>query len=1008
MKKLLLFVFAIFCGVTLSGQGHSRSKDVRSGVMSTKAVQVTTAKKFNNFSVSVPVVYTNEAAFLAAVGSKNYLEDFNSYSLGTINQSSVTLTSGQFGYTITAPVDNYIYSVEGAIGTNYDLDTLVFTNNKRHINYFGARLYTLDLPYTFVSGPMSVVVGDYTYNFTCTDQVSFLGFVFTDSIPSFGIVGGPAGYAWPIVDHLYVGDNKNYPPVITSVTGALTTAEDTPITLSLTDVTFKDVDMDDPMSLVVQTGTNYTFNGTVVTPATDFNGTLQVGVKVSDGTALSEIAYITINVTPVNDPPVIASSKELTTPEETPLTIKLSDLTITDVDGDNAFTFNVLSGTNYTVNGSTITPVADFNGILQVAVTASDASGATSATAYIKVTVTPVNDPPVITGTIPASTPEDTPLTLTMSNVVASDIDGDVLSLVVQSGTNYTFTGNTVTPAANYNGDISVAVRVSDGTTTSGIAYVTVTVTPVNDAPVITATNTLTTAEETPITINLSDVTVSDVDGDTSFSLTVAAGTNYTFTGNTITPALDFNGTLQVAVTVSDGIASSAVAYVPVNVTAVNDAPVISATSIVTTNEDTPVTITLSDVTATDVDGDVLTLVVEGGLNYTFSGNTITPALNYNGNLSVPVKVSDPSGAYASATVTVKVNPVNDAPVITATSTVTTAEDTPVTLTLSDITASDVDGDALTIEVQSGTNYTFSGATVTPAANFNGTLTVVIKVSDGITTSASANVTVIVTAVNDAPVITATGTVTTPEDAPVALNLSDVTVSDVDGDTSFSLTVAAGTNYTFSGNTITPALNFNGNLQVAVTVSDGIASSAVAYISVTVTAVNDAPVITSTAPVTATQSQLYTYTVIATDVDNTTLTYSISGQPAGMTVADNVISWTPGSGVITSGEITLTVSDGSLSATQKFTITVTPASAINETTADTFTISPNPATDRIKIKAGVIITSVQIIDITGKVISKQICDDNEVSIDVDNLSNGLYFVKVKLGDGFKVKKLIKQ
>jgi len=1007
MKKLLLLVFAIFCGITLSGQGHTRSKALKSNVTTSKAMPVNTTKKFNNYSVSAPVIYTNETDFLAAVGSKNYLEDFNSYTRGSIDQPTVTLNSGQFGYTIWAPVDKYIYSVEGAIGTNLDTDTLVFTNNNRHINYFGARIYTMDLPFFFVPGPMSVVVGDYTYNFNCTDSLSFIGFVFPDSIPNFGIVGNPDGYAWPVVDHLYVGDNRNYAPVIKTVPGPLTTAEDTPVSLNLSSFTYKDVDLDDPMSLAIQAGDNYTFDGTTVTPAANFNGTLQVGVKISDGTALSDIAYITVNVTPVNDAPVIASSKELTTPEETSLTINLSDLTITDVDGDNVFTYNVLSGTNYTVSGTTITPVTDFNGTLQVGVTASDASGATSVTAYVKVTVTPVNDAPVLTGTVPATTPEDTPLTLTMSNVIASDIDGDVLSLVVQNGTNYTFTGNTVTPALNYNGEINVAVKVSDGTATSGVAYVTVTVTPVNDAPVITATNALTTAEETPLTINLSDVTVSDVDGDTSFSLAVAAGTNYTFSGNTITPVLDFNGTLQVAITVSDGYATSAVAYVPVNVTAVNDAPVISATSIVTTDEDTPVTITLADLTATDVDGDLLTLVVESGSNYTFSGNTITPVLNYNGNLYVPVKISDPSGAYASATITVKVNPVNDAPVISATSTVTTAEDTPVTLTLSDITASDVDGDALTIQVQSGTNYTFSGATVTPAADFNGTLTVVIKVSDGMATSSGANVTVNVTAVNDAPVITSTGTVTTPEDTPVTLTLSDVTVTDADGDLSFTLIAESGTNYTVSNNTITPSANFNGMLQVPVKVSDGTAYSVSVNLTVNVTPVNDAPVITSTPSVTATQSQLYTYTVIASDVDNSTLTYSLSGQPTGMTIADNVISWTPGSGIITSGEITLTVSDGNLSDTQKFTITVTPASAVDETTADSFTISPNPATDRVTIRAGVTITSVQIIDITGKIVSKRVCDDTEVFINVDNLSDGLYFIKVKLGENVKVKKLIK-
>ena len=57
------------------------------------------------------------------------------------------------------------------------------------------------------------------------------------------------------------------------------------------------------------------------------------------------------------------------------------------------------------------------------------------------------------------------------------------------------------------------------------------------------------------------------------FSLTVQNGANYTQAGNTITPAVDFNGTLTVPVTVNDGAVDSAVFNLSVEVTALNDAP---------------------------------------------------------------------------------------------------------------------------------------------------------------------------------------------------------------------------------------------------------------------------------------------------------------------------------------------------------------------------------------------------------------------------------------------------
>ena len=103
--------------------------------------------------------------------------------------------------------------------------------------------------------------------------------------------------------------------------------------------------------------------------------------------------------------------------------------------------------------------------------------------------------------------------------------------------------------------------------------------------------------------------------------------------------------------------------------------------------------------------------------------------------------------------------------------------------------------------------------------------------------------------------------------------------------------------------------------------------------TITVTPVNDGPIITSTAGTTATEDTLYTYTATVTDPDDanngTDLTWSLSGAPAGMVVSNTgVVTWTPAEGVTTSGAVTLTVSDGNedgaVDATEVFTISVTP------------------------------------------------------------------------------------
>src|SRR5439155_11446199 len=106
------------------------------------------------------------------------------------------------------------------------------------------------------------------------------------------------------------------------------------------------------------------------------------------------------------------------------------------------------------------------------------------------ITITPVNDAPVAANDT-YTTPEDTTLTASAPGVLAndSDVDGDPLSAVlVNSPTHGSLTLNTngsfsYVPAVNYNGTDSFTYKASDGTLESGAATVTITITPVNEAP---------------------------------------------------------------------------------------------------------------------------------------------------------------------------------------------------------------------------------------------------------------------------------------------------------------------------------------------------------------------------------------------------------------------------------------------------------------------------------------------------------------------------------------------
>src|SRR5205085_1413216 len=135
-----------------------------------------------------------------------------------------------------------------------------------------------------------------------------------------------------------------------------------------------------------------------------------------------------------------------------------------------------------------------------------------SNTATINVTVTPVNDPPVATnGTLTAAEDSSAPVTLQ-----ASDIDSPSLTYVIvaQPAHGTVTCSPTDAPTCTYTATAAhyavpdpFTFRASDGQLNSNVGTITVTVTPVNDAPVAT-NGTLTVAEDSTgsVTLHATDV----------------------------------------------------------------------------------------------------------------------------------------------------------------------------------------------------------------------------------------------------------------------------------------------------------------------------------------------------------------------------------------------------------------------------------------------------------------------------------------------------------------------
>ncbi len=679
------------------------------------------------------------------------------------------------------------------------------------------------------------------------------------------------------------------------------------------------------------TGLNTSTGAYTYTPATNYNGADAFNYVVSDGIAYSAPATVTITVTAVNDAP-IASNGSFSTAEDTAATKTLP--AGTDVEGQ-ALTYAVstppahgtITGLNTTTGAYTYTPAANYNGADNFKYVVSDGV-ATSAPATVSITVTAVNDAPVASaGSF--STAEDTATNKTLP--AGTDVEGQTLTYAISTPPAHgTITGfvaatgaYTYNPATNYNGTDTFNYTVSDGVATSTPATITITVTAVNDAPVASNAS-FSTAEDTAATKTLPGTDVDNASLTYAISTPPAHGTITGFVAATgaytYTPATNYSGQDSLSYTVSDGTAISAPATVSITVTAVNDAPVASAGSF-STAEDTATNKTLP--AGTDVEGQTLTYAISTppthgtitNLNATTGAYTYTPATNYNGTDTFVYVASDGTATSAPAAITITVTAVNDAPVASNAS-FSTAEDTAATKTLP---GTDVDNASLTYAITTPpahgtiTNLnTATGAyTYTPATNYNGPDSLNYTVSDGVATSTPATITITVTAVNDAPAAS-NGSFSTAEDTAATKTLPAGT--DVEGQTltyAISTPPAHGTitnlNTTTGAYTYSPATNYNGPDALSYTVSDGVATSAPATVTITVTAVNDAPAASNGSFSTA-EDTAATKTLPGTDVDNASLTYAISTPPAhgtitGFNITTGAYTYTPAT--ITAGRIVL-------------------------------------------------------------------------------------------------------
>ncbi|HYG74530.1 MAG TPA: tandem-95 repeat protein [Planctomycetota bacterium] len=604
-------------------------------------------------------------------------------------------------------------------------------------------------------------------------------------------------------------------------------------------------------------------------------------------------------------------------------------------------------------------PLQSGDNLIQVIATGTSYSstygGVTTFNDTVKVTqtITPANTAPTISNIADQSTSEDT----AKSNIAftVGDAETAATSLTVSGSSsntalvpnaNIVFGGSganrtvTVTPAANQNGSATITITVSDGTATASDTFV-LTVTAVNDAPTISniADRTIAANSNTgAIAFTIGDVETAAASltlSGSSSNTALVPNANIIFGGSgasrtvTVTPAANQSGSATITITVSD---SSAIG---------------SDTFVLTVTAPPP-----SNVIAIDCGGTA---------NYTAADGTIYKADAYfsggsANNFVRPIAGTDDDALYQnyrwlSPSLKYAIPVANG--------------DYAVTLKFADVYSTAAGQKSFDVKIEGALVADELDTYVLAGKDVAYDLTFAAKVADGVldleflagaSGNPSINAILIKPRANRVPVATAQ-TITTAEDTARAITLAS---SDADGDARLYTILTQPAHGTLSGKlpnlTYVPAANYAGADSFTFRVFDGTASSAAATVSISVTAVNDRPTIsnivnvainedskTAALPITVGDVETAATSLVVTTSSSNTALLSASGIVLGGSGANRTITLTPAANQSGSSTIAVTVSDGLLSASDTFVLTV---NSVNDAPSiiSGATATPNPAT----------------------------------------------------------------
>ncbi|MGA1819787.1 MAG: tandem-95 repeat protein [Thermoplasmatota archaeon] len=368
-------------------------------------------------------------------------------------------------------------------------------------------------------------------------------------------------------------------------------------------ITFFDPDPWDILSYSIWNGTGYSNvsqNGKVraeifgnilnLTSIPNAEGTAQLRMLATDWSGLTNWTLIMVNISGINDPPLGRPMEELVFSEGGAPFFDISYYIYDPDDAFNSLKLEVLEAPELVVSANlSISPYMvlytddpEYNGATYVKMRVSDPHGASSIF-NLPVRVLPINDPPILKPPTDIVIEEDSSISLNFSGWASDKDDLDLeWNITISDGSNIQLLIEnltlTIVPAENWFGAAVLKVNVSDGEEFDTFD-IPITVTPVNDAPIVGEPEEIFIIEDQEYLFNLSELSPYDPDGDTLYwyldnaSHLIRSVAIYDNDTIRIRPLLDGYGIGTFTLRVQDGRGGIARVNFTVNIESVNDAP---------------------------------------------------------------------------------------------------------------------------------------------------------------------------------------------------------------------------------------------------------------------------------------------------------------------------------------------------------------------------------------------------------------------------------------------------